>query len=242
MRTPLVLVPGLMCDDALWSAQTLALSAQHEVIVIDHGDADSLVAMAHSLLSRSPARFVLAGHSMGGRVALEAMRLAPERITHLALLDTGYEPLAPGAPGEQEAAKRHALLEIAQTRGTRAMGQVWSRAMVHPERLEDARLMQSIHDMIGRKTAHHFAAQINALLNRPDASDVLTAIRCPTLVLCGREDAWSPWQRHVDIANRIAGSSLVAIERCGHMSPMERPGEVTEALRQFFAARRAPAR
>jgi pimeloyl-ACP methyl ester carboxylesterase len=172
---------------------------------------------------------------MGGRVALEAMRIAPHRVTRLALLDTGFEPRGSGAIGQQEADKRYALLDIAQTQGTRAMGVEWARGMVHPDRLDDASFMATIHDMIGRKTTRHLAAQITALLNRPDAADVLAAIRCPTLVLCGREDAWSPWQRHVDMANRIAGSTLVPVERCGHMSPMERPDEVSAALDRFFS-------
>jgi pimeloyl-ACP methyl ester carboxylesterase len=235
---PLVLVPGLVCDDAVWKAQIAAFSLRRRVIVADHKNLDSLADMAREVLARAPERFALVGHSMGGRVALEIMRVAPERVRQLALLDTGFAPRASGEAGEQEAAKRYALLDIAKTQGMRPMGIEWARGMVHPDRLSDAALMNEIHDMIARKTVEQFAAQIRALLGRPDAADVLAAIRCPTLVLCGRQDSWSPWEQHVEIARRIRNSGLVAIEHCGHMSTMERPEEATAALRAFLDAGR----
>lgn len=186
--------------------------------------------MAQAVLRQAPATFALAGHSMGGRVALEVMRLAPERVERLALLDTGYEPL-PGEPaGEREIAGRHALLDLARKDGMRTMGIEWSRRMVHPDRLNDLDFMNEIYDMIARKTPMQFAAQIRALLARPPAADVLAALRCPTLVLCGREDSWAPWERHIDMAGRIGGSELVCVERCGHMAPMEQPDAVSAAL------------
>ena len=171
---------------------------------------------------------------MGGRVALEVMRQASHRVTHLALLDTGFETIAADEAGERERMQRYSLLNIAQTRGMHAMAVDWAQAMVHPDRLSDAPFMQRIYDMISRTTPTRFAAQIRALLSRPDAGDVLSAIRCPTLVLCGRQDTWSPWSRHEEIARRVATSTLVGIDRCGHMAPMEQPDEVTTALRELF--------
>jgi pimeloyl-ACP methyl ester carboxylesterase len=227
---PLVLIPGLSCDDAVWAAQIAALRDQRSIVVIDHAELDSLVDMAQAVLERAPPQFALAGHSMGGRVALEVMRVAPQRVLRLALLDTGYEALATGAAGDREVATRQLLLDIAKDQGMRAMGIEWARGMVHPDGLENAQLMSAIHDMIARKTPAQFAAQIRALLHRPNAADVLCAIRCPSLVLCGRQDHWAPWARHVDIAERIANSVLVGIDRCGHMSPMEQPDAVTAAI------------
>jgi len=226
---PSVFVPGLMCDSDVWSAQIDALHGA-ETIVVNHAHLDSLPAMATALLDRAPPSFALIGHSMGGRVALEVMRIAPRCVSHLALLDTGFEPIANGDPGEQEKTKRHALLEIARREGMKAMAREWAHGMVHPDRLADATFMQRIHEMIARKTPEHFEAQIRALLQRPDASDVLPTIRCPTLVLCGRQDTWSPLSRHEDIARRISSSELVGVDRCGHMSPMEQPEVVTAAL------------
>jgi pimeloyl-ACP methyl ester carboxylesterase len=234
MQLPLILIPGLVCDHTVWSSQIAALRERHALSVIDHAELDSLVEMAQAILQKAPARFALAGHSMGGRVALEVVRLAPERVARLALLDTGYEARAAGTVGADEESKRHALLALAASHGMRAMGVEWARVMVHPDRLVDAQFMRRIHDMIARKTVAQFTAQIRALLNRPNASDVLGSIRCPTLVLCGRQDTWSPWSQHVEIAGRIANSALVAVEHCGHMSPMEQPDAVSVALSEWL--------
>jgi pimeloyl-ACP methyl ester carboxylesterase len=230
MQLPLVLIPGLLCDHTVWSAQITALHEDHELTVIDHAELDSIIAMAHAVLHRAPTRFALAGHSMGGRVALQVLRLAPERVTQLALLDTGYEARAEGSAGADEVNKRYALIEIARTQGMRAMAVEWARGMVHPDRLVDVQFMNRMYDMIAKKTVSQFAAQIHALLNRPNAAEVLASIRCPTLVLCGRQDTWSPWSRHVEMAEHIANSALIGIDHCGHMSPMEQPDAVTAAL------------
>src|SRR5437763_6714690 len=170
--------------------------------------------MADAILERAPARFALAGHSMGGRVAFEVLRRAPERVLGAALLDTAYAPLNAGREGTQEMAGRYALLEIARREGTRTMGAEWVKKMVHPDRLSDVPLLDSILTMIARKSADIFAAQIKALLERPDAGPLLGKIRCPTLVLCGRQDAWSGLPRHEEMAERIPNSRLVVIEDC----------------------------
>jgi pimeloyl-ACP methyl ester carboxylesterase len=167
---------------------------------------------------------------MGGRVALEVVARAPERVARLALLDTGYEPLALGPPGERERAGRLRLLAIAQRDGMLAMGRDWARGMVHPARLADATLMDAIHSMIARAPVAQFDAQIRALLARPDRTALLGTLRLPTLVLCGRDDSWSPLARHQEMARHIQGSHLVDVPDCGHMSTMERPEAITTAL------------
>jgi pimeloyl-ACP methyl ester carboxylesterase len=230
----LVLLPGLMCDQAVWPAQSAGLADLAASQVIDYGDCDSLPRMAEIALAQAPARFALAAHSMGGRVALEVIRQAPERVTALALLDTGYQARPAGPLGETEKTQRLALLKLAEHRGMRAMGEQWVQGMVHPDRLSDRALIEDILRMIARKTPAQFAGQIQALLERPDGEPVLKTIRCPTLVLCGREDSWSPLARHQQMAKLIPGSRLIAIETCGHMSTMERPEAVTEALRGWL--------
>jgi len=230
-----VLLPGLLCDRAVWAGPLEALSRRVHCIVPDYGELDSLVAMAQSVLAQAPLRFVLVGHSMGGRVALEILRTAAARVSAVALLDTGYEARAPGADGEREARRRGALLEIALSEGLRAMGRVWVRDMVLPARLADTQLIESILSMIERCSPRVFAAQTRALLGRPDATDVLNAIRCPTLLLCGREDTWSPLARHEAMARLIHQSQLAVVGACGHMAPMERPAEVSERLSQWLA-------
>ncbi len=226
----LVLVPGLMCDDAVWQHQIAALGAVCEIHVAEHALCDSLGAMAERILDLAPPQFAMAGHSMGGRVALEVMARAPQRVTKLALLDTGYQALAAGEAGEREKAGRYRLLEIAERSGMLTMAEDWSRGMVYPPRLADVPLMHAINSMIARASVAQFAAQIRALLERPDRTDLLAALRLPTLVLCGRNDSWSPLARHEDMVKLVAGSQLVAVPDCGHMSTMERPEAVSAAL------------
>ena len=227
---PLTLIPGLMCDQAVWSPLLPALSARAACQIADHGNANSLTVMAQQILDKAPARFALAGHSMGGRVALEVTRLAPARVLRLALLDTGYTALPAGAAGEEEAVKRHALLDIARKQGVRAMATQWVQGMVDPARLDDAALIESIVAMFERQSADVFAQQITALLARPDATPVLRSVQVPTLVLCGRADSWSPPAQHEQIAALVPGARLHVIDNAGHMCTMERPDAVAQAL------------
>jgi pimeloyl-ACP methyl ester carboxylesterase len=229
-RPTLVLLPGLMCDRAAWAAQIDALSDRFECIVPHYGELDSLGAMADRVLREAPSGpLAVAGHSMGGRIAFEMWAQAPQRIARLALLDTSYHPLPPGDDGERERAGRMALLEIARTRGLRAMAREWARGMVHPSRLATP-LFDAVLDMFERGSVAAFAAQIEALLARRDATELLATISVPTLVLCGRDDGWSPPSRHEFMHAHIAGSTLEVIADCGHMSTMERPEFVNRAL------------
>jgi len=236
-----LLLPGLLCDRALWAAQLQTLGKRVRCLVPTYGELDSVPAMAAAVLAQAPPQFVLVGHSLGGRVALEIMRTAAARVSALALLNTGYQPRAAGAAGDSEARERQALLERAAAAGMRAMGREWLERMVHPARLADRVLIEAILAMIERCPPQVFAAQIRALLNRPDATAVLTAIRCPTLLLCGREDRWSPPARHEAMAHLIGDSRLAVIEQCAHMSPMERPAEVGAQLSQWLTASLGPA-
>jgi pimeloyl-ACP methyl ester carboxylesterase len=202
--------------------------------VVDYGLRDTIGAMAQHVLNTAPTpTFALAGHSMGGRVALELVRLAPERVHHLALLDTGTHPLAHGDAGARERAGRMALLQTAESKGMRAMAELWAKPMVHPSR-HGTPLFDAVLDMLARSSAEHYAAQINALLNRPDAAPVLPSITCPTLVLTGREDLWSPPEQHALMAAAIAGAQLCIAEQCGHMSTLEQPDAVAVAFEKWL--------
>jgi pimeloyl-ACP methyl ester carboxylesterase len=233
MQGTLMLLPGLMCDAAVWARQMAALPAR--CVVPAWGLRGSLSDMALQVLQEAPGeRFALAGHSMGGRVALEVMRLAPERVERLALLDTGIHALAAGEAGAKERAGRMALLALARSRGMRALGEQWARGMVHPDQL-DTPVFESILAMLERSSPDQFAAQIQALLNRPDAAPLLPNIQCPTLVLCGADDAWSPPAQHRAMQAAIGGATLCLIEHCGHMSTLERPAEVSAAMAEWLA-------
>lgn len=234
----LILIPGILCDSTVWRDQAAALRDIAEVHIAELIDCDSLGLMAEAILKTAPASFALAGHSVGGRVALEILRRAPRRIERLALLDTGYEALAPGAAGEREAAGRRRMVAKAREVGMRAMGLEWLQGMLNPPRLQDTALVTGILDMIERRTPDYYAALTSAMLSRPDATPLLGDIRCPTLVLCGREDSWSPVERHRRLAALIPGSTFTIIEDCGHMSTLEQPGEVSAALCRWLAGTR----
>lgn len=226
----LLLLPGLVCDGAIWEHQARHLSKVTTVKIADYGSSDSLEKMAQVVLQDAPDQFAVAGHSMGGRVAFEILRRVPERVVGVALLDTAYRPRAAGQAGERERADRFALLDVARSQGMRAMARQWIPKIIHPARLSDEAFVTSVIEMIARKTADIFAAQINALLERPDAAPVLSGLRSPTMILCGREDLWSPLAGHREMAALVPHSKLVIIENCAHMAPMERPEEVTAAL------------
>lgn len=235
----LVLAPGLMCDATAWQHQVAHFQSQLPVRVVDYGELDSLPGMAAHLLAQAPQHFALAGHSMGGRVALEVMRqvlaVAPERITHLALLDTGCHALPQGEAAQKERAMRLGFQGLAEQHGVAAMARSWVRNMVHPDRLEhDAGLINEIVTMFARKPVAVYAAQINALLNRPEAADVLPRIQCPTLVLCGEADLNSPPVVNHEMADALPHSQLVIVPQCGHMSMQEQPQAVNAALQRWL--------
>jgi pimeloyl-ACP methyl ester carboxylesterase len=232
---PLLLVPGLMCDHTVWDPLMPQLTALHPCQVVDHGQADTLTQMASQLLRDAPPQFCLAGHSMGARVGLEVLRLAPARVAGVALLDTGYLPLPAGQAGEAEISKRMSLLQIAQKQGVREMAQTWAQGMVHPDRLNDAALMEAVLQMFERKTADIFAKQLQALIHRPDGSDVLSRIAVPTLIGCGRQDAWSPPTQHEAMHQLAPHAKLDIYEDAGHMAPMEQPQAVADSLLRWLA-------
>lgn len=223
------LLSGLLCDEEVWQGQVAELRRRYNVRVVSFQGFDSIGAMAAHVLDTAPERFSLVGHSMGGRVALEVYRRAPQRIARLALLDTGYEPVAPG-----EAERRAVLVNKAQAEGVSAIAETWGRPMIASCNLETTDVLARVVKMVGRMSGEIYAGQTRALLNRPDATAVLAAIVCPTLVLCGAQDAWSSPDRHERMAALIKGAKLKVIDACGHMCTMERPAEVLAALREWM--------
>jgi len=231
---PLVLLPGLLCDQTVWQGQIEALRDVATCTCMDWGRLDSIAAMAELVLRAAPERFSLAGHSMGGRIAFQVVRLAPQRVARLALFNTGADAKPPGAAGEEEERKRRALLQIAKERGMRAMALEWLPPMMRPGRMADAALVETIAGMIARKTPEIYEAQMLALLGRPDARPVLSSINCPTLLLTGRDDGWSPPLRHQEMAAVIPNSRVAIVPDSGHMSTMEQPAAVAAAMRDWL--------
>lgn len=226
-RPALVLLCGLLCDQEVWQAQARALQARYNVQIFSFQEFDSLPAMAAHVLDQAPPRFALAGHSMGGRVAFEVVRQAPQRVERLALLDTGCGPAA-----EHETEKRGVLVRKAQLEGIAAIAETWARPMLGPA--VDPLLLARVLAMVGRMSGEIYARQTRALLSRPDATPLLATIACPTLLLCGQQDGWSPPAQHRDMAAAIPGASLRLIEDCGHMSTLEQPEAVLAALEEWL--------
>jgi pimeloyl-ACP methyl ester carboxylesterase len=219
----------------VWDRQIAGLSARLPTRVAEHRrGAGSLEALAATLLQSHAGLLALAGHSMGGRIALEAARTAPERIVGLALLDTGYLGLSEGSAGTSEVNRRRALVQLARDNGMRAMLSEWIQGMVAPGRLADRELVEAIIAMMAGSPADEFASQVEALIRRPDASDVLRRCKAPALVLCGALDTWSPPAQHTAMAALLANAELRIIADCGHMSPMEQPAVVLAHLLEWI--------
>ena len=224
----IVLMPGLICDGQFWSAYTALeqlAPTRLQVRVADFSQLSSIGAMADKVVSETAGPIVAIGHSMGGRVALEVLRRAPERVVGLALLDTGIHTRA---PGEEE--KRAAMIRLAYEQGMAALADIWVPPMVDPARRDDAALLTPIKEMVLRATPEQHERQMRALLDRPDPRDLLPGIQCPTLVMVGRQDQWSPLSQHEEIAALIPGAKLVVIENAGHMTLMEQPAASAAAL------------
>jgi len=230
-RIPLILLPGLLCDRALWAPQLADLADIADATVGDLTQADSMFDMAERILAAAPARFALAGLSMGGYAAFEIMRVAPERVLRLALLDTSARPDAP----EQTRARRELIAQAMQGDFKGVTPRLLPR-WVHPSRVNDPELAATVTAMTQRVGREAFLRQQTAIMNRPDSRSGLSRIDCPTLVLCGHEDLSTPPEMHREIAADIADAQLTIVPDCGHLSTLERPAAVNRALRAWLSA------
>jgi pimeloyl-ACP methyl ester carboxylesterase len=229
-KTPLLLLPGLLCDAALWRAQLEDLADIAAPMVADLTQDDALDAMARRVLQGAPPRFALAGLSMGGYVAQAVLRLAPERVLRLALLDTSARADTP-----EQTQRRRDLIALAERGEFIGVSARLMPLFIHPDRLHDAALTEAISAMAARVGKDAFLRQQKAIMGRPDNRPNLGRIACPTLVLCGRDDALTPPAVSEEIAGLVPGARLEIVERCGHMTTMERPEAVSAALRQWLA-------
>lgn len=230
-KTPLVLIPGLLCDERLWRHQVEHLSDLADPVVVDVTEGDSMTEMARAALLAAPpaGRFALAGLSMGGYVALEILRLEPERVAGLALLDTSARSDTP-----EQTATRRELIELSRRGRFEEVPRRLLPIEVHPDRLNDEHLISIILGMADAVGSEAFVRQEDAIIGRQDSRKDLPKVAGPTLVLCGREDALTPVHLHEEMASLIPGSRLRVIESCGHLSTLERPAEVNEALRDWL--------
>ncbi len=227
----LLLLPGLLCDESYWARQRADLKDATTTWVPEYRSVDRLETMAQIALDVVDGPIAVAGHSMGARVALEVWRAAPDRVTHLALLDFGVGPVA---TGEHES--RAVLTDLSAAEGIDAVARKWVASMVHPDRTSDVALVGPLHAMVETYTSAQHAGQVSALLARRDLWPLLPTITVPTLVAVGRQDPWRSVQHHREIADAIPGARLVVIEECGHMSPAEQPKVVSGLLANWLVS------
>ena len=230
-KTPLILVPGLLCTDELWRDQLQALSDVAEMTVPVHYKHETIEEIADDILKTAPETFALAGLSMGGYVALEIVLRAPERVTHLALMDTRAD-----ADSASDKKKRQDFINLVQ-RGSAFKGVTESLLpiLIHPSRFKDEALTSRIYQMAQDIGKEGFIRQEMAIMNRKDRTDELAQIKCPTLVLSGNEDALIPAPHQEKMANAIPDAEFHLVAECGHLPTMERPFETNTIMRDWLS-------
>lgn len=226
----LVLLPGRLCDARLFEHQIAQLNELASIVVGDLTRSDTFEGMARDVLAAAPDRFTLAGLSLGGIVAFEIVRQAPERVTKLALLDTN-----PGGNTQENWEEFEASLEMVRAhRLAEFSSKFYYPLMVHPSRRNDPDLQTLVAAMAEAVGEVAFARQVQALKNRSDRWPDLPLIKCPTLIMCGQQDLLCPPALHVQMAAAIESSQLFLIKNCGHLATLEQPVLVTELLQQWL--------
>jgi len=228
---PIVLVPGLNCSARLYAEQIPALWGFGPVTIADHRRDDSVAAIAAHILATAPPRFALVSLSMGGYIALAIMREAPDRVARLALLDSSARP-----DTAEQSERRRSMILLAKTGLFSGVPDLLFPVFVHRDRHGDEALRTIVRTMAKETGPEAFVRQQRAIMTRPDCRPQLASIRCPTLVLVGDGDELTPPALSEEIAAGIAGARLVRVPDCGHLSTLERPAEVTQALVEWIRA------
>ena len=232
-QTPLLLLPGLLNDARVWDPMRNALPSGRDVVVAPTHLADTMSALATAALAAMPpGRFAVAGFSLGGYVAFEVCRQAPDRIAGIALLDTGAR-----ADSEEATLNRQRMV-AALGSGSASFAQVaggLASRLVHASHAADGPLLELLGDMAQSVGTDGFVRQQTAAMNRQDSRELLKTLHCPALVLCGREDQITPVALSEEMAGLLPGHvELVVIPQCGHMSTLEQPVAVTDAFMRWI--------
>jgi pimeloyl-ACP methyl ester carboxylesterase len=220
----ILLIPGLLCDAHVWAAALAVMEAEVADVTLQASISD----MAADLLDRHAGPLLIAGHSMGGRVAMEMARMAPDQIAGMALLNTGIHPRREG-----EEAKRQALIDLAYRDGMAELARVWLPPMLSQDRAPDPAVLAGLTAMVCRMTPEIHERQMRALLNRPNAAASVAGYTGPLDLIAARHDAWSPVSQHQDIARLCPQARLTVIEDAGHFAPVEQPRAVAQALARW---------
>lgn len=229
-KTPLILLPGTLCDERVWSHQIEILSDIAEVKIYDVTKADSIERLAQLILEDAPDKFALAGLSLGGIISLEIMRQSPERVKKLALLDTNPNP-----PTSEQMTSWEKFIEMANN------GQFLDitkdhllPVLIHPDRRNDESIIGTIIDMAKKIGVDGYINQLKAVMGRSEQRPILSTITCPTLVIVGKEDVLCPVHMSEFITENIPKASLEILAHSGHLSTLEQPEKVSALLRNWL--------
>lgn len=227
-----VFVPGLLCTQTLFAPQIGALEGTLDISIGDHRLDETLSGVAARILDNAPDRFIYAGLSMGGYVGFEVMRQAPERVTALILLNTSARA---DTPDKTEG--RQAMIALAEAEGIDAVADAHLPALLSEKHLAREDLTSIVREMARKTGVATYLKQQTALMNRSDSRELLREIDVPTLVIVGAEDALTPPELAQEMADGIPGAELSVIDDCGHLSTIERPEAVNDAIRSFLEAK-----
>jgi pimeloyl-ACP methyl ester carboxylesterase len=227
-RQHLVLVPGLVCDVEVWRNQVDHLDDIANPFIPTVDAAETMAEMARSVLDAAPERFALAGFSMGGYVALEMLRQAPERITRLSLLDTSARTDTP-----EKTAWRHKVIAACRRGEYTSVIADMIKILLHPKH-QTGPLLEFVYAMTRRVGADVYERRQRAQMTRSDSREMLARTNINVRVICGRQDGMSSMTEHAEIAELAPRGRLSVIEECGHMSLIEQPHAVSALMRDWL--------
>ena len=221
----LVFVPGLLCTDALFQPQIDALSASHSIHIAQTTDCETIDQMVEYMLDSVSGEIIVIGLSMGGYVAQEAARIAPDRISAIALLSTSAQP-----DDEARKRQRHELIKLSEIGRFKGVTPRLLPRFLSAKALEDEAMCQTVMDMAAEIGQKHFTSQQYAIMARRDQRPYLPSFHKPSLVLCGMADELTPPQLSEEMAGLLPRAELVLLDKIGHLSSLEAPEEVTQAI------------
>ena len=231
MSNNLILIPGLLCTAELYAPQIAALGDQYDISIADPTGRDNMAAIAEDILATAPETFNLGGLSMGGFIAFEILRHAPQRVEKLALFNT-----AARADREDQREQRLIMNRTAQKEGLGPIVDMVAPLCLHPHHLGDKALVSTVQSMMAGSGVDNFIRQQNAIISRRDARDDLVSISCPTLIIAGDADAVTPPKLSQEMADLLPNAVLEIIPDCGHLSTLERPDAVNLLLEKWLEA------
>jgi pimeloyl-ACP methyl ester carboxylesterase len=229
-----IFLPGMLCDAGYWQHQVESLSDLCTASVARYPFADSISAMAKTTLTRAPSSFILVGHSMGGRVALELIKRVPQRVVGLAIFGSDYRGHSDRASFLAEKSAYEGAIALAKKEGFPAYARRWARKVLPEQRWGDEALVVEVEEMALRQGLQCLEAHCSAGLNRTDYTETLARIRCPVLICSGSEDTLRDSDTHRLMASQIARSEFLEIHGAGHMMAIEAPHDVSKLLRDWI--------